>query len=203
MTTHQTELERRRQILDAARTLFTTLGFEKTSVEQIASVAGLSKGAVYWYFEGKLQIILELCRETMDDDVVALERIAHQRAYGAEALFKVHRDLYKERLLDPERGRLLSELVGLTGRYTAVRDLLTHYNRKWDDTASALINEAVETGVYRQIDSLLIARAIGAMYQGLSERMAFEADIDLVETLEVVTRLLYDALITHQPEIAH
>jgi len=203
MTAHLTEPERRKQILDAAKHLFTTLGFEQTSVEQIALEAGLSKGAVYWYFEGKLQIILELCRDTMDDDVSVLERIAHSRSFGAEAFYKVHREFYRERLSNPLRGRLLSELVGLSGRYVEVRDLLTNFNKRWDEVATVLINEAVETGVFRRVDSLIIARAVGAMYQGLSERRVFEADIDLVETIEVVTRLLYDALITQQPEIAH
>ena len=46
------------ELLDAALTLFVDQGYAHTSVAQIATAAGLSKGAVYLYFPSK-QAILE------------------------------------------------------------------------------------------------------------------------------------------------
>lgn len=45
--------ERREQLLDIGRTLFADKGFEGTSVEEIASRAGVSKPVVYEHFGGK------------------------------------------------------------------------------------------------------------------------------------------------------
>jgi AcrR family transcriptional regulator len=45
--------ERREQLLDIGRTLFAERGFEGTSVEEIASKAGVSKPVVYEHFGGK------------------------------------------------------------------------------------------------------------------------------------------------------
>jgi AcrR family transcriptional regulator len=45
--------ERREQLLDVGRRLFAERGFDATSVEEIASTAGVSKPVVYEHFGGK------------------------------------------------------------------------------------------------------------------------------------------------------
>src|SRR3569833_4635580 len=45
--------ERREQLLDIGRTLFAERGFDGTSIEEIATVAGVSKPVVYEHFGGK------------------------------------------------------------------------------------------------------------------------------------------------------
>jgi len=45
--------ERRKQLLDIGRKLFAERGFEGTSIEEIASQAGVSKPVVYEHFGGK------------------------------------------------------------------------------------------------------------------------------------------------------
>src|ERR687885_595173 len=45
--------ERREQLLDVGRALFAEKGFEATSIEEIASRAGVSKPVVYEHFGGK------------------------------------------------------------------------------------------------------------------------------------------------------
>src|SRR5215469_8789522 len=48
---------RREQILDAARACLLEHGLETVSMEMIIARSGLSTGAVYWYFNGKDEII--------------------------------------------------------------------------------------------------------------------------------------------------
>ena len=45
--------QRREQLLDIGRSLFASRGFDATSVEEIASRAGVSKPVVYEHFGGK------------------------------------------------------------------------------------------------------------------------------------------------------
>ncbi len=49
--------ETRRQILDSALALFREHGFEETTIRDIASRAGLSLGAAYYYFKSKEAIV--------------------------------------------------------------------------------------------------------------------------------------------------
>jgi AcrR family transcriptional regulator len=54
---------RKVQILDAARELFFTRGFEGTTVEDIAEQTELSKGAIYLYFPSKEEIYVSIMHE--------------------------------------------------------------------------------------------------------------------------------------------
>ncbi len=45
--------ERQEQILGAAATVIARLGYDKTSMSDIADEAGVSRGTVYLYFKGK------------------------------------------------------------------------------------------------------------------------------------------------------
>ncbi|MFK8014289.1 MAG: TetR/AcrR family transcriptional regulator [Gammaproteobacteria bacterium] len=63
-----------RQVLDAALDLFVTQGFDATSMDDIASQAGLTKGALYFYFKDKLSLLDALLLRTegeLIDPIVA------------------------------------------------------------------------------------------------------------------------------------
>lgn len=52
--------ERRSQILDAAVAVFARLGFHQARMDDIVQEAGLSKGALYWYFKSKDEIVMAI-----------------------------------------------------------------------------------------------------------------------------------------------
>jgi AcrR family transcriptional regulator len=54
---------KRRQIMDGARTVFLSGGFDGASMNDIARVAGVSKGTLYVYFDSKEQLFEALIRE--------------------------------------------------------------------------------------------------------------------------------------------
>jgi AcrR family transcriptional regulator len=49
------------RILRASMELFATRGFEGTSISAIASLAGVSRGAVFWHFGSKAALFKEAC----------------------------------------------------------------------------------------------------------------------------------------------
>ena len=55
----------KQKILDAALDLFSTQGFEATSVSQIAYEVGIRKASVYSHFASKQEILESLMQETM------------------------------------------------------------------------------------------------------------------------------------------
>jgi TetR/AcrR family transcriptional regulator, acrAB operon repressor len=54
-TKENTELTRQ-QIINAAREAFLTRGVSRTSMEQIATLAGVTRGAIYWHFSNKTEL---------------------------------------------------------------------------------------------------------------------------------------------------
>jgi len=57
----------RQRILDAAGHCFAASGYAKTTVEEIALQAGVSKGLVYHHFRGKEQILEAVLERTVED----------------------------------------------------------------------------------------------------------------------------------------
>ena len=57
--------ETKRKILKAAGTLFSERGFERTQLDEVAVLAGCSRGAIYAHFENKEAVFLALFRETL------------------------------------------------------------------------------------------------------------------------------------------
>jgi TetR/AcrR family acrAB operon transcriptional repressor len=51
-------------VLSAARSLFVSQGYEYTSMSQIAKAAGLTKGAIYFYFKDKAELLDQLLDES-------------------------------------------------------------------------------------------------------------------------------------------
>ncbi len=68
------------EILDAALAVFSEVGFAGARVEDIAARAGLSKGAVYVYFESKELMLKALVRRLADRVVGAAEMLVQSNA---------------------------------------------------------------------------------------------------------------------------
>ncbi len=65
----------RTQLLDTAEVVFREKGVSRTSLADIASAAGVTRGAIYWHFENKADLFVAMCDratlplETMFDSV--------------------------------------------------------------------------------------------------------------------------------------
>ena len=62
--------------------VFADKGYDATTLEEVAAVAGFSKGAVYSNFDGKQQLFLALLRERIEE---RLETVAHVTREGGTA----------------------------------------------------------------------------------------------------------------------
>ncbi|MFC0226825.1 multidrug efflux transporter transcriptional repressor AcrR [Serratia aquatilis] len=58
--TKQQALETRQQILDAAVREFSERGVSATSLTDIATAAGVTRGAIYWHFKNKVDLLNEV-----------------------------------------------------------------------------------------------------------------------------------------------
>lgn len=66
----------RKKILDAAEQRLWHYGFKKTTIDEIASDAGVGKGTVYLYFDGKEEIGLAIVSEYKRRSLEQIELIA-------------------------------------------------------------------------------------------------------------------------------
>jgi TetR/AcrR family acrAB operon transcriptional repressor len=65
--TKELALETREKLLESALDVMSEKPFDKVSISEIASRVGLSKGAVYWHFKNKSDLLVNLIRRICED----------------------------------------------------------------------------------------------------------------------------------------
>ena len=58
----------KQKILLGAATLYTTKGYDKTRMADLARETGLNKGSLYWHFKNKDDILLSAMEHYLDKD---------------------------------------------------------------------------------------------------------------------------------------
>ena len=66
--TKEEALETRARILDAAEEVFKRQGVSRTSLADIATAAGVTRGAIYWHFENKASLFDALVQRVCTGD---------------------------------------------------------------------------------------------------------------------------------------
>lgn len=69
--------ERRKQILDAAATVFAKKGFERATISDVAKQAKLAEGSIYNYFKNKGDLLVSIPRQAVQPTI---ERMSAQMA---------------------------------------------------------------------------------------------------------------------------
>jgi len=59
--TRKEALETRERLLDAAESVFRERGVSRTSLAELATAAGVTRGAVYWHFADKAEVLRAMC----------------------------------------------------------------------------------------------------------------------------------------------
>src|SRR5690554_6481387 len=83
----------RRRILAAALDLFAEQGYDATSVSEVVIRAGVTKGALYHYFGAKEDLLYEIYRGLLDQQLADLDHILRTTLDPAAALRAVVENL--------------------------------------------------------------------------------------------------------------
>ena len=116
--------EARDELLTAALRVFARRGYRQAGVDEIAAEAGYSKGALYWHFSGKEELLMALLEERIDapmrDRVALLASAPPERDMSVEATRAFAQQLGEQReamLLEREYWSLAIRDPELRARY--------------------------------------------------------------------------------------
>jgi AcrR family transcriptional regulator len=170
---------RRAQILEGARRAFAEHGYEGATVAKLEEATGLSRGAIFHYFENKNDLFVELAMEmnTRFGDILFEQGLD-------DAL----------RSIAAENPEWLAVLIETESRMRHDEDFVRRFEARGEDTAPR-IREWFEA---RQADGTLrgdvswveLGRFITSVVNGLALRVASGDPFDV----EVMIRLLNDAV---------
>lgn len=149
------------EILDAALAVFTERGFDAARMDDIAAAAGVSKGAVYLYFDGKEALLRGLIEREVAPIAAHIEAAAHQgRDDPAGALRAIH--AFAATVLSNPRAFQTPRLVlSVAGHFP---DIGAYYRERVIEIGLAaltrLFRRGVALGVFRRTDAAAAARAL-------------------------------------------
>ena len=189
--------QRRREILDAATKLFAKRGYDVTTVQGIASQAGVAAGTVYLYFPSK-EAILDALREDFEAGLlgrvadIATAVLAEEDASGEIVSYQE----VVERLIDgmvaysvDNRGAC-EVLARHVGRVAAIVDALP-LRSGLNDVLARVIAEGIRLGYVHTSDPEMTAYLLNlAAATALGNAIAFHDD-DMLERVVAQTKELY------------
>ena len=114
----------RERLLDAAEALFRDQGVTRTSLSEVATAAGMTRGAVYWHFKDKADLFRAMCdRATLPLEsnfeqagpCVAADPLGTLRALSIGALQSLANDARAQNVFEIvfHKSELVDELAGL------------------------------------------------------------------------------------------
>ncbi|HYH43996.1 MAG TPA: TetR family transcriptional regulator [Burkholderiales bacterium] len=164
--------ETRNSILDAAEHVFSKSGVSHTSLEDIATAAGVTRGAIYWHFKNKSELFNAMVNRVMlpieeivgrSADVDATDPLALLKDAAVGALKRTASDPQCRRVLDiiTHKCEYLEEMVD-------VKERISHIKCGCVETTEKTIRNAIKRGqLPKNLDARLAAVGLDSMIYGL------------------------------------
>lgn len=139
--------------------MFAEKGYETSSLSELAAAMGISKAAVYHYFETKQQIYDAIILDTLGGLVSAVNEAIGEES-GADNKLKLFMTAHA-RYFEEHRYGFVVMLVGFSGMASSefraeAMTLRDGYERQ----LRGIIEEGVSSGVFRNVDVVMTGRAV-------------------------------------------
>lgn len=160
----------RSTLLKAALTVFSTKGYDATTLDDIASAAKVTRGAIYWHFKGKADLY-----NTLIEEVSARGSTVVQNAVAeGGTLLKILRRIFIDQcalIEDDREARAVMELVlfktGLNPELQAGRKKQVNAGNELIANITQVMQMGASQGVLRNdLDPADMARAFLAFENG-------------------------------------
>jgi AcrR family transcriptional regulator len=177
--------ERRRQqtrehLLAAAAEVFAARGFHGATLDEVAAVAGFTKGAVYSNFKNKEDLFLALFKANYDREMDAIRGALADSEVPPEARISEFVALIRDQTAQSGRNfnLLYQEFSLYAARNPAVREEL---NRIDDQGAQALAEilraERERVGLEPLASPLQTARIVELLFRGIGQLRVLQPDV--------------------------
>jgi AcrR family transcriptional regulator len=165
--------ERKQQILEALDTCLQEKSFEKTSIKDIARVAGVNHGVLHYYFSSKEDILLNYIDYVIRDYQAQVQDLLASRDMSSHGKREFVEELFgfiNQRItLNENLSRIFVEIWEIGLYNEAVREKLQEAYTRWIDELRAQLG--------RYIDNEEHARLVSISLVGFWEGMALFSTI--------------------------
>jgi AcrR family transcriptional regulator len=168
--------DRPKEILEAALGLFVEKGFAATRLDDVAARAGLSKAAIYLYFEDKTALFQGVVRQAIGANILTVESLAKAHRGPVAALIPGILDFMASRVEETPMASIAKVVIAESRAFPEIgRFYLKEVIGRGVPLFEGLIARGVESGEFRPVDPMLTVRSlIGPMLLSIIWKTVFE-----------------------------
>jgi len=176
----------RDSILDAAEKLFVEQGVSRTTLQHIATAAGVTRGAIYWHFDDKGALFNAMMERAILPLEAEMQVLDQAESEDPLVDLRNHMLAVLDRTVNDPGARRVFEIATLkvefVGEMDAVRQRRKDNMANWMTRAERRIGLAADKGlISRQVDPSRVALALWIMIDGLIRNWMFDPqDFDLI-----------------------
>lgn len=111
------------ELVEAALALFSERGFAATRLEDVAARAGVSKGTVYLYFDGKEQLFEAVVRQAVSPNIERIESLVESFDGKTEDMLRVLIGLIGGAAVRGQMSGIIKLVIAESGNFPAVARL--------------------------------------------------------------------------------
>ena len=142
----------KQKIMDAALQLFKNKGFDATRLQDIAKVTGMTRGAIYWHFKNKQDILATLMMDMKQSFEVGLKNFQKEEGGAIEKLERVVRDIITAHTAD---ARFRDLIIVMMSNYQISEKLRkgrlkAEFPTQFIETVGSLIEQGMDENVIRR-----------------------------------------------------
>jgi AcrR family transcriptional regulator len=195
MSHHLSEDIRKQQLLDSARRCIARQGYHQTTMDEIAQEAGLSKGALYWYFKSKDEIFIALCNFMCNEHLELLKQLTEQKMSIRELAF-VAGDKFLELMTDEsEHYKVFFEFWSLADENEEIKKAFGTAQKTWHETIANLISWGIQRGEIKSgINVSQLSIALMSIFDGIMVEYAFNKSLDIKNIWRTIVSALFDGI---------
>ena len=162
---------RQDQLVNAAQALFIKKGYRATTTEEIAHLAGLTKGALYFHFKSKEAIFSEILKRALDQFAAAFEPVSDRRLSPKDVLMLLRRiDAHRHMPKTRHSMDLRAEVLKLPR-------IKAHVNKKVRKTIDFVASCLDPTYARTMRERRDLANLIFSFYDGVTLRKLMSPDL--------------------------
>jgi AcrR family transcriptional regulator len=191
--TEEEKRERREMILEAAKKRFQRFGYSKTTMDEIAGDAGISKGTIYLYFENKEDIFNELlAREARE-----MERYLYRKVKSEKSVLKQLEMIFTGALDYLERHPFLDSILSRDVDIVSPR-ILKHVfsvEERYVSVIEDYMRRGIDIGELEPFNPRISAYIMYKIFEAFSYASTLkEEDFNKEDTLEIVRHFIIKGL---------
>jgi AcrR family transcriptional regulator len=153
--------ETKDRILQEAERLFAAGGYDGVSMREIADACGVTKANIYYYFENKERLYLEVLQADMLALIHVLDEAARQPGSSRQRILGVARSFWD--LMRRKRSLIQITMRQFAGMEQQLRGLVQRYQDEMVGPIQQVLEQGMRDGEVRPLNARLAAAALLGM----------------------------------------